>query len=61
VLWTVTRVMVLGTVGTGWFVVLTLGSYIAYMLTIELLNPSISIIEDSLARLQVPDYLISDC
>jgi hypothetical protein len=54
--------MVLGTVGTGRFVVLTLGSYVAYMLTVEaLLNLSISVIQDSLARLRVPDRLIGDC
>jgi hypothetical protein len=52
VLWTVTRVMVLGTMGTGRFVVLILGSYVIYMLTVEvLLNLRISVIEDSLARL----------
>ena len=46
VLWTVTRVMVLGIVDTGRFVVLTLGSYVTYMLTVEaLLNPRIFVRE----------------
>jgi hypothetical protein len=54
--------MVLGTMGTGRFVILILGSYMAYMLTVEaLLNLSISVIEDSLARLRVPDHLIGNC
>lgn len=50
--WTVARVMVLDTMGTGRFVILILGSYVIDLLTVEvLLNLSISAIEDSLARL----------
>ena len=61
VLWTVTRVMVLGTVGTGGFAVLTLGSYVAYVLTVKaLLYPRVPVISDSLAGLRIPDRLISD-
>jgi hypothetical protein len=55
------RVMVLGTVGTGRFVVLTLGSYMAYVLTVKaLLYLRVPIISDSLAGLQIPDRLIGN-
>jgi hypothetical protein len=61
VLWTVTCVMVLGTVGTGGFIILTLGSYIAYMLTVKaLLYLRVPVILDSLAGLQIPDCLIGN-
>jgi hypothetical protein len=52
VLWTVTHVMVLNIVGTGRFVVLTLGSYVAYILIVKaLLYLRVPIILDSLAGL----------
>jgi hypothetical protein len=62
VLWIVTHVMVLGTVGTGRFVILTLGSYMAYVLIVKaLLYLRVPIILDSLAGLQIPDCLIGNC
>jgi hypothetical protein len=52
VLWIVIHVIVLGIVGTGGFVVLTLGSYIAYVLTVKaLLYLRVPVILDSLAGL----------
>jgi hypothetical protein len=61
VLWIVIHVMVLSIVGTGRFVVLTLGSYVAYMLTVKaLLYLRVPVILDSLAGLQIPDHLIGN-
>jgi hypothetical protein len=62
VLWTVIYVMVLGIVGTGRFIVLTLGSYIAYVLTVKvLLYLRVPVILDSLAGLRILNHLIGNC
>jgi hypothetical protein len=51
-LWTITCVMVLSIVGTGRFIILTLGSYMAYVLIVKaLLYLRVPIILDSLAGL----------
>jgi hypothetical protein len=61
VLWIVIHVIVLGIVGTGRFVILTLGSYVAYVLIVKaLLYLRVPIILDSLAGLQIPDHLIGN-
>jgi hypothetical protein len=61
VLWTVICVMVLGTIGTDRFIILTLGSYMAYVLTVKaLLYLRVPIILDSLAGLRIPDCLIGN-
>ena len=61
VLWTVTRVMVLNIMGTSRFIILTLGSYVTYILTVKaLLNLSIFVIKDTLVRLQVHIILLAN-